>query len=105
MGLQRAKFPNPGCGGPPFYQACVGFQGGSHTMVKDFTLVWLKRDENSIESLGPHFRAASAEYGGNGNFDPTGRPYGAFCYVDGGTRYKLGTWPSEPPGFRSSPCR
>jgi hypothetical protein len=91
-GLQRAVFPNPGCGGPPFYQACVGFKG-DHSMVDDFTLVWYDQNGTSDE-----VDAA------NGNL-PYAKNAGTYCYVDGGRRYKAGEWPTRPDPFFRGSCR
>jgi len=94
--LQRTQFPNPGCGGPPVYQACVGFAGGSHSMIKDFTLVWWNPNENGVEYTGPNFR---------GTRGTAVQPLGGLCFVDQGLRYRRGQWPAGPPGFRDLPCR
>ncbi len=71
--LQSTTFPNPGCDGPPYYQACVGFQGGSHTMQQSFTEVWWNVNQP--------------------NPDNTNETQGAYCYVDGGARHTLGSYP------------
>lgn len=88
--LESTKFPNPGAGGPPYYQPRVGFGVGDHSFVDDAQLVY---------------------------WDPTVRPYddpqlGAFCYLDHGKRYRLGGWPANTdlkfyPGRRPTdvPCR
>jgi hypothetical protein len=82
-GLQRAQFPNPGAGGPPYYQARVGFNGGRHTMSADATMFWY--DPNRP-----------------GTIDPT--VPGAICYVDRGRRYGLGQWQRSDPVFFAGAC-
>jgi len=82
-GLQRAEFPNPGCGREPYFQACVSF-GGDHTFHDDGMMTW---------------------------WSPTQRNYtanqrqGAFCYVGSGVRYGLGKWPTGSQPFFEGPCR
>jgi len=78
-GLFRTKFPNPGCGGPPLYQGCVGFGPGNHTMVQDFMLVWYDR--------GRRPRDTDPEFGGHAA--------GGYCYVNDGRRYRPGQLPSS----------
>jgi hypothetical protein len=82
-GLQRARFPNPGAQGPPYYQARVGFDGGRHTMSADATMFW-------FDPSRP------------GTIDPSSP--GAICYVDHGRRYGLGQWAKSDPVFFSGPC-
>ena len=77
QGLMREEFPNPGAGGPPFYQASVSFGPSDHSAIDDAALVWLTTTQNSNW------------------FD---RP-GAKCYVRSGVRYRLGTWPSDNAGL------
>lgn len=81
-GLFEASFPNPGAGGPPYYQGRVGFPG-VHTMQQDMTMVWLSQSEAS----------------------PTSRRAPSYCYVQQGRRYGLGRWPREEIPFRRPPCR
>lgn len=83
-GLFGARFPNPGCGGPPYYQACVDFGPRNHTMNADAATIW---------------------------FDPSARSYqaadsrGAWCYLDAGRRFHAGAWPQgEQPLFEGN-CR
>lgn len=73
-GLHETRFPNPGCGGPPYYQACVGFAPGRYAMVDDYTIIW---------------------WNGAVPAEQEARP-GAFCYVNMGARYSIGkgNWPS-----------
>jgi hypothetical protein len=72
--LHAVQFPNPGCDGPPSYQACVGFPGESHTMQQSFTEIWYDLRQ--------------------GNPDINTNQPGAYCYVDRGLRHSLGSWPS-----------
>jgi hypothetical protein len=96
QGLQRTHFPNPGCGGPPDFQACVGFEGGSHTMIKDTALVWWDPNQPSVEY---DYAKTKNQYASK-----TGR--GAYCYADLGVRRTLGSWPKQdPPIFNGRPCR
>lgn len=82
QGLMKTQFPNPGAGGPPFYQARAGFPG-VHTMQQDMAMIWLSATERSpITGQSP-----------------------AFCYVRLGKRYGLGEWPREDIPFREGPCR
>jgi hypothetical protein len=90
-GLQRTVFPNPGCGGPPAFQACVGFQG-DHTMVNDFALEWYDPNGTSQE-IDPAY----------GN-TPFARNSGTFCYAELGKRYRAGTWPSPGPALFQGQC-
>jgi hypothetical protein len=87
-GLLRTTFPNPDCGGPPYYQACVGFSPTSHSMIQDVTLVWFNPNAPPRET------------------DPSigGPTVGAYCYVDGGRRYKPGQVPAGPRAFFEGPC-
>ena len=85
-GLQSLRFPNPGAGAAPYFQATVGFTG-DHTMVDDEALVWWS-------STAPAYYSASRNVGG-------------WCYVDQGARWRLGQWPSRPDAFfdPTKPCR
>lgn len=82
-GLMRSGFPNPGAGGPPYYQARMGFDGGRHTLTSSGTMIWYDRTVP-------------------GTVEPTDR--GAICYVGRGTRYDLGSWPTDEPRFYEGPC-
>jgi len=93
QGLQRARFPNPGCGGPPEYQACVGFEGGTHTMIKDLALTYFDPSGKSLEY----------DYTLDKNAFIQAKGQGAYCFAGQGTRYRLGTWPKGEP--LSSPCK
>ena len=82
-GLQRARFPNPGAGSAPYFQARVGFDGGRHTMTADATMFWYDpRRPGTIDPSVP----------------------GAVCYVDRGRRFGLGQWTRSDPAFFSGPC-
>ncbi len=82
-GLHGARFPNPGAGGPPYFQARVGFEGGRHTMIADASLFWYSATEG-------------------GTVDPA--VPGAVCFVRGGLRYPVGGFPSGPEPFFDGPC-
>lgn len=73
-GLMDAQFPNPGAGGPPYYQGTVGFGPGDHTMIQDETAGWYDESQPS-------------------NYTGTN---GALCYVDSGRRRSLGDWKGLP---------
>jgi hypothetical protein len=79
-GLERARFPDPGAGAPPYFQASVGFSPSHHSMTNDFALVWWS-------SQAPTYRVGT----GTGQRE-TG---GGFCWVLNGTRWSLGNWPSS----------
>lgn len=83
-GLQRARFPNPGAGGPPYFQARVGMPGGRHTFTDDAALFWYSASEG-------------------GTVDP-GFP-GAVCYVSGGVRYTASTFPTDDNELFRPPCK
>ena len=85
-GLQSLRFPNPGAGAAPYYQATVGFTG-DHTMVDDEALV--------------HWSAtAPAYYSSRSNV-------GGWCWIGRGTRWRTGQWPRLTFPFfdPSTPCR
>jgi hypothetical protein len=82
-GLQRARFPNPGAAGAPYYQSRVGFDGGRHTMMADAAMFW-------YDPSRP------------GTIDPS--VPGAVCYVDHGRRYRLGQWGRSDPIFFAGSC-
>ncbi|MGH2811086.1 MAG: hypothetical protein ACRDI1_00025, partial [Actinomycetota bacterium] len=81
-GMMKTSFPNPKCGGPPFYQACIGFGPGDHTAVDDGALIWLSKSQVSNWS----------------------NQAGAMCFAQQGIRYRLGTWPSNNAGLFQPPC-
>jgi len=82
-GLLKTRFPNPGAGGPPSYQARMGFDGGRHTLTSSATMIWYGRTEPATVERGER---------------------GAVCYVNKGARYELGEWPSGQPAFFQGPC-
>ena len=82
-GLRRTVWANPGAGGPPYFQAEVGFGGPRHVMSVDASMFW-------FDPQRP------------GTVDPT--VPGAICYVDRGVRYRLGRWPRTDPAFFTEPC-
>jgi hypothetical protein len=78
QGLMEAQFPNPKAGQAPYYQATVGFDETSHTMVEDYGLIWFSRTSTSPD---------------------TGNP-GTRCYLNRGQRWGLDRWdPTPPEGF------
>ncbi len=84
--LYDTRFPNPGAGGPPYYQSRVGFEGRHQSFLKgDGSMIWHNRTERgTVERSAP----------------------GAVCYIDHGTHYQKGSWPSgEQPFFDyGGPC-
>lgn len=88
-GLVDTQFPNPGCGGPPFYQACVDFAPDDHTMVDDFVLGWWNVGGRSPEA------------------DTRDTSNGQWCWIDMGKRYTPGSYPTTPAPFfdLTKPCR
>lgn len=83
-GLFKARFPNPGAGGPPYFQARVGFPGGRHTMTDDATLFWYSPSEPG--TVDPEFP-------------------GSVCYVNGGRRYTASTFPADDRDLFRAPCK
>jgi hypothetical protein len=81
--LHNTRFPNPGAGGPPYYQSRVGFEGRRHVMTDDAAMFW-------YDQAGP------------GTIDPA--VPGRKCYVDRGRRTGLGQWQRGDPAFFSGPC-
>ncbi len=72
-GLQTTTFPNPPS---PLAQGRVGFQGGAHTMIRDFITAWW-----SEAATDPHPDNGSA----------------GWCYAHRAQRYSPGGgWPSDP---------
>lgn len=74
-GLATAKFPNPGAGAAPYWQARVGFGPNDYSMVDDVTAVWWSE-------TAPSYRGT--------------RPTAGWCYVDRGARLASPTqWPAD----------
>ncbi len=92
QGLFRTRFPNPGAGGPPYWQARVGFGPGDHTMIDDLPLLWWSE------------RAHGYDEGTGGAFESHA---GGFCYIDGGARHSPGGWPERQHPFfdQTKTCR
>ncbi|MDQ1446334.1 MAG: hypothetical protein QOI20_2798, partial [Acidimicrobiaceae bacterium] len=67
-GLAKARFPNPGAAGPPYYQAHVGFGPGDFSMVDSASVVW--------------WNDTAPSYGGGGISKE-----GGWCYVRKGERF------------------
>jgi hypothetical protein len=86
-GLHDTAFPNPGAGGPPSYQASVGFPGTSPSMVQDYQAFWL-----DTRTSGQDVRSKGANESR------------AFCAVGLGRRWDLDTWPAAD-GFYTPGCR
>jgi hypothetical protein len=80
-GLQSTTFPNPISSIRP---GAVGFLGGSYSMMLDATEYWWSND-------------ATSPYVADG-------ARGAWCYVAGGTRRRLGEWPKGPTDYQSGVC-
>ncbi len=78
--LHRTTFPNPD---HPIMAGKVGFKGGSHSMTIDAAEYWWSN-------------TARSPYADEGS--------GTLCYVDGGSRHSLGTWPSGDDVFFRPPC-
>jgi len=49
-GLQRAVFPDPGVGAPPYYQSGIGYSSGSHAMKTDAGMVWFDNTQPGTEN-------------------------------------------------------
>ncbi len=88
-GLHTTTFPNPGAGGPPFYQGRVGFEGSDVTMVNDMQAFWL--DTRLPGQAVPQ--------------QPNNNEYLAMCYVNLGKRYSLDTWPTADGFYQNGVCR
>lgn len=88
--LYETRFPNPGCAGPPYFQACVGFGPSDHSMVSDAAVVWFDPVGNP-----PEYRGGAAAGPGD------------WCYERRGRRYFAGGWPRSLPEIydRTKPCR
>lgn len=82
-GLFAAQFPNPGAGGPPYYQARVGFPGGRHSMTNSESMIWY---------------SATMQ----GTVNPTNP--GAVCYVYHGQRIDNGDFTPGNPPFQQGSC-
>jgi hypothetical protein len=78
--LQRTIFANADDGSKP---GNVGFEGGRHSMIRDATLAWWSATDESAYN--------------------DGIKQGAYCYVDGGARYRLGGFPADDHSFQR-PC-
>jgi hypothetical protein len=84
-GLFRARFPNPGHGATPYYQAAVGFRPGLHSFFNDAAPIWYNTQAQNYTTNEPRT--------------------GSFCYVGGGVRYGPGTWPTDINFFGGQSCR
>jgi hypothetical protein len=89
--LHATAFPNPGAGGPPFYQGFVGFRDAGITMMSDFAGYWFAPDITYAEMQR---EALSQDYD----------IWQAFCWVKLGRRYDDTTWPSTD-DFQTRACR
>jgi hypothetical protein len=81
-GLRAAAFPNPGAGGAPLFQAAVDFRS-RHAARASASLFWYSPDQT-------------------GAVEP--EQLGTICYVDGGTRYGFGQFPTEQQPWFQEPC-
>lgn len=79
-GLQRAKWPNPSDRSTP---GKVTVAPGTHSYMEDSAVIWW-------DPTG-----GNSEYGGDGQF----------CYVDGGKRFRFGSYPKGAPGLFTRPCQ
>ncbi|HVT63522.1 MAG TPA: hypothetical protein VHD81_00005, partial [Mycobacteriales bacterium] len=88
-GLHKTQFPNPGAGGPPFYQASVGFPGDDPFMVSDYTAYWLDNRQS----------------GANVETSPGINEGAAFCEADRGRRWSTDDWPNQDVFYQPGACR
>jgi hypothetical protein len=82
-GLQRAHFPNPGVGAPPYYQSGIGYASGSHAMKTDAGMVWFDNAQPGTENP---------------------QSTGAICWVSHGERHGLDGWRRMQPAFHTGSC-
>ncbi len=82
QGLSATRFPDPGAGTRPYYQARVGF-GAGPVMVQDFAVWWLDSSQNDAV---------------------TGRVGGGMCWASRGQRWEDRNWPRGIKIF-AGPCR
>ena len=82
-GLQRAVFPDPGVGAPPYYQSGIGYSSGSHAMKTDAGMVWFDNTQPGTENP---------------------QSTGAICWVRHGERHGLDGWRREQPAFGTGTC-
>ena len=87
-GLQDTRFPNPGAGKAPSYQATVGFGPGDVAMTDDVNAFWLDT------------RTSGAEVTASKNLNTQK----ATCYVELGRRFDPDDWPTTD-GFYEGSCR
>jgi hypothetical protein len=83
QGLQRAHFPDPGVGAPPYYQSGIGYASGSHAMKTDAGMVWFDNAQPGTENP---------------------QSTGAICWVRHGERHGLDGWRRQQPAFGSGSC-
>ena len=83
QGLQRAHFPNPGVGAPPYYQSGIGYASGSHAMKTDAGMVWFDNAQPGTENP---------------------QSTGAICWVRHGERHGLDGWRRQQPAFGTGSC-
>lgn len=82
-GLLRTRWANPGAGAAPYFQAPVGFDGGSRTFIDSAAMIW--HDPGRQSTVDP-------------------QNTGAVCYVRRGQRYGLNGWPAGDQPFFTGPC-
>jgi len=85
-GLTQLRFPNPGAGQAPSYQAAAGF-GQGPWFLQDNGLVWWNPSVQGV--------------------DDNANRTGTFCYIALGRRWAVGDIPEGDPGYfdSSKPCR
>lgn len=91
QGLYSTRFPDPGAGRAPTYQAGVGFGRDQHAMLIDFSGWWL--------DPGHSFSATTADAA-----SATTSFYDQFCYERLGQRWSGTQWPHADEFF-STGCR
>lgn len=82
-GMQRAHFPDPGVGAPPYYQAGLGYGSGSHAMKADAGMIWFDNTQPGTENP---------------------QSTGAICWVRHGERHGLDGWRRMQPAFGVGSC-
>ena len=81
-GLRKTKFPNPITS---THAGAVGVPPDGYTFTADAAQWWW-----SNTAKGPYSDDAAGK--------------GAICYLDGGARYDLGTWPQAEPSYFAGEC-
>ncbi|MHB8508151.1 MAG: hypothetical protein ACYDGR_05800 [Candidatus Dormibacteria bacterium] len=84
-GMFRARFPDPGHGAAPYYQAQVGFAPGLHSFFNDAAPIWFNSQAQNYTTNEPRT--------------------GSYCFVDHGLRFGPGNWPASLTFYNNQPCR